>query len=98
MTEPYISNSELFRELRKDVKYLRKDISDVRTELKTTQEAVKQYNGLRESLEDCKGRIQKIETQSQAKASVGQSFREWGGWAIGAAMFIITIYTLIKTG
>lgn len=91
-SEPYISNQEMFMELRKDVKCLREDISNVRTELRTTQQAVRQYNGLREELSFCKESIRSIEDKAKARAGVGVSIREWGGWIIA----IVTLLVLLE--
>ena len=75
--------------------YSNKDLfemfGELKGELARTIAAVKEYNGLRECLNDVLTRVERIETKSNERKQVGDTIREWGGWILAIVVFLYTV-------
>lgn len=76
----WYSNKELF-EL----------ISELKDDLKETRHIIKQYNGLREKIEEVQDKVKHIETLTEARSGFGQSVRDWGGWIFGFVTLLVLL-------
>lgn len=81
MTEQWYTNKDLFEMLQ-----------DIKGETQTMIRAAKEYNGLRQSLNDCIRRVTAMEEQAIGRYTVGKAVRDWGGWFVALLAFLISLY------
>lgn len=74
--EQWYSNKELFEM-----------INGLKSDLAETRQAVREYNDLRQSLNDCIRRVTDIEQRGIGKQSVEQAILRWGPWIIAVVSF-----------
>lgn len=79
--EQWYSNKDLYEMVR-----------DLREEVQTMIRVAKEYNGLRETLNDCIRRITAIEERALGRHGAGKAVREWGGWIVAILAFLYTLY------
>lgn len=79
--EQWYSNKDLYEMVR-----------DLREEVQTMIRVAKEYNSLRETLNDCIRRITAIEERALGRYSAGKAVREWGGWIVAILAFLYTLY------
>ena len=79
--EQWYSNKEIFEM-----------VQELRDELKTTREIVKKYNGIREDLNWCVLKLQSHNTTKEARYTIIEGFREWGGWLVALAVAAYKIF------
>lgn len=79
--EQWYSNKDLYEMVR-----------DLREEVQTMIRVVKEYNGLRETLNDCIRRITAMEERALGRYGAGKAVREWGGWIVAILAFLYTLY------
>lgn len=94
----WYTNKELFEQLVD----LNKDFESLRGEMKETRILIKQYNGLKEQVEEAKKdtavlkeRVGTIENREQGKSTAWDNIRNWGGWVFGFVTLVILIYNQI---
>lgn len=94
----WYNNRELFEKLIK----LSEDFVDLRGEMRETRSLIKQYNGLREEIEEVKKdsavikeKVATIVNKEKGKDSVWDNLRNWGGWIFGFLTLVILIYNQI---
>lgn len=85
--EQWYTNKDLYEM----VASLTREMDNLRTDLRSTGEAVKRYNNLREQLNDCLTRVAAIELKAVGRYDTGKAIREWGGWIIGAVSFLLLL-------
>ena len=95
---PLLTNKELMSEVRQDIRTLHERLAEMSTEMQVTLKAVRQYNNLRQQLNDCMHRILSIEEQQAANRRTGRGIREWGGWGLSLVLGLITIYLFLSRG
>ncbi|BDH62298.1 hypothetical protein MTP04_24280 [Lysinibacillus sp. PLM2] len=78
MSEEWYSNKELFEQ-----------IQALRSEMSETRSLIKQYNGLREEVEEVKEKMVRIEAISAGKNKVLEAIRNWGGWTVAIIALIL---------
>lgn len=83
MGEEWYSNKELFEQ-----------IQALRSEMHETRTLIKQYNGLREEVEDVREKMIKIEAISTGKNKVLEAIRNWGGWAVAIIALVLNFIKL----
>lgn len=68
-----------------------KEINDLTIEMAETKILIRDYNGLRESINDVGNRVQKIENNTNSK----KEYRQYLGWLIGliSTLLAIAAYT-----
>ena len=66
-------------------------IDSLKAELGRTLVAVREYNGLRECVNDALKRVEAIEQQALGRYSVGKAIREWGGWVLAIVAFLYAV-------
>ena len=67
-------------------------IDSLKTELGRTITAVREYNGLRECVNDVLKRVEAIESKGLERKQVGDTIREWGGWILAIAAFLYAVF------
>jgi len=78
MTEEWYSNKELFEQ-----------IQALRSEMLETRTLIKQYNGLREIVDEVKDKVEDIESHAKGRNSTLEAIRLWGGWLIALIALIL---------
>jgi hypothetical protein len=86
-TEQWYSNKELLEM----VQVLREDLITLRSELRTTTEAVRRYNGLRERLDETERKLAAHLLTGEGQATVAKGIREWGGWVVAIISLLIAL-------
>lgn len=82
MTEKdWYSNKDLFEMLQ-----------EIKAQVQTMIRVAKEYNGLRQSLNDCIRRVTAMEERAVGRYTVGKAIREWGGWFVALLAFLISLY------
>lgn len=79
--EDWYSNKDLFEM-----------VQSLKVDLAETTKAVREYNNLRQTLNDVIRRVTCIEERSLGRHSVGKGIREWGGWVVGIIALMISLY------
>lgn len=81
-----------------EVWYTNKDIYEMvmglKDDLHETRTLIKEYNGLREKLNQCTIEIAEIKSVAAGRSGVATGIRVWGGWIVGILSLILAI---IKT-
>lgn len=70
---------------------VQKDFQGLRSEMRETRTLMKQYNGLREEIGIVKEKVEAIEAEKAGRNSVGLAIRNWSGWVVAIATFIVLI-------
>lgn len=78
--EQWYSNKDLYEML-----------NDLRDETKTMIRVAKEYNGLRQTLNDLIHRVTVMEERALGRYSVGKAVREWGGWIVALLAFVLNL-------
>jgi len=86
-SEQWFSNKDLL-EMIQD---LREELIETRSELRTTTEAVRRYNGLREKIEATERRLAEHLLTGEGQAKAARGIREWGGWVIALISLLIVL-------
>ncbi len=81
MPEEWYSNKELFEQ-----------IQALRTEMLETRNLIKQYNGLREKVDEVKDKVEDIEAVAKGKNKVIETIRNWGGWLIALVALLLNFF------
>lgn len=66
-------------------------ILSLKEDLAETQRAVREYNGIREQLNDVCKELIELKSHQRGRASLGESLRVWGGWGVALLLAIIKI-------
>lgn len=53
---------------------------------------IRQYNGLREKLDEVEKKVDDMEARAVGRSSVGKVIREWGGWLNALITLVITFF------
>lgn len=70
------------KELYEMIQGLKEDFQDFRSDLKTTREVIKKYNGLRSDLAEVIQKVKSIEERSAGRNQVLEIILKWGGWIV----------------
>lgn len=88
----WYTNKDLFEQ----INGIQTEFRDLRSEMRETRTMIRQYNGLREIVDDVKQhnieierKVDDIEARAEGRSSVGKAIREWGGWIIAIISLII---------
>ncbi len=86
MTEKdWYSNKDLFEMLQ-----------EIKVQVQTMIRVAKEYNDLRQSLNDCIRRVTAIEERSIGRYTLGKGIRDWGGWFVGLLAFLVSLFLNLK--
>jgi hypothetical protein len=83
----WYTNKELFEM----VQELREEVAPLRMELRTTTEAVRRYNSLRERLDETERKLAAHLATGAGQASVARGIREWGGWIVAVISLLVAL-------
>lgn len=86
--DPWYSNKDLLEM----VQSLRSEFAVLQTELRTTTEAVRRYNSLRERLDEQERKLADHLMAQRGQASFAKGIREWGGWGVAILGLILAFY------
>lgn len=84
----WYSNKELFEQLNQ----MQGDFKDLSHEMRETRTMIRQYNGLREKINNVETEVQHIKSLAEGKQTFGQAIREWGGWVFALITLIVLLY------
>ncbi len=80
-TEQWYTNKEIYEMVR-----------DLREELKDTRDALKAYNGIRDDLNWCIGKLKTGTAKREGMAVVLFGLRDWAGWAVAIILVLFKIF------
>lgn len=81
MSDQWYSNKELFEQ-----------INALRYEMQETRNLIKQYNGLREKIDEVEDRVERIEAKTAGKNAVLETIRNWGGWLFSLITLLVLLW------
>ena len=85
--ENWYTNKDLFEM----IQVLTKSLGDMSRELELTRSAIKEYNGLRQCLNDVTARVIILEQKRLIMSMVRKGAMEWGGWIIATILGLIAL-------
>lgn len=87
MSEP-VTQKEFYEAMAK----MTKTIHDLTNEMTETKTLIRDYNGLRDKINDHDDRIQSVEDHNSNK----KEYREYIGWLVGFISTLLAIYMAFK--
>jgi len=79
--EQWYSNKDLYEK-----------INILREEMQKTITVIKQYNGLREKIEEVNIEVGALKAKAMERSSILDSVRQWGGWLFAFITLIVLLY------
>jgi hypothetical protein len=67
----------------------------LKSELEETRRIIREYNGLRKSLNEVCDKVGAMEEKGHGKKELGENIRNWGGWIIALIMFILSVISWV---